>query len=358
MARTPITDVISGIITLVKQNLIAKTNVISNVTTGDIQVRVEDSFRFNDGEEIILIDYDYNVEGSSHYQVYEYALIDEVVDTHTILLQNNVISNWLTSDGAFVQKTIGHSPLYDDRVYYGDREVIPTEDMAITVEPLSMSNEWIWIPGGLSQEYRVGIIVYGKDIETEEGMQILNKYTDALYDLFMGNIHIDLNDLDTPLLANVAAGTTSVVIADTVENRQNFQQTSPPPWSGYLYNIQDNLGVEIDLVITDVTIPGDGKIYLEVSRTYPPAYGISALANSYDINEYAVLTRKDRYMYDSRVDNIEYGTVQKGSAFIRAARLNWFGKETQEFRFPQQSKGVSVDSSPDIVGDSSSSSGP
>ena len=92
---TPVTSVISGLIALIKQNLIAKTNLISDVLTGDIQVSVENSFAFNENEEIILIDYDYNVEGSPHYQIYEYAVIDEVVDTHTITLQSNVISNWI-----------------------------------------------------------------------------------------------------------------------------------------------------------------------------------------------------------------------------------------------------------------------
>ena len=58
-----------------------------------------------------------------------------------------------------------------DNVYYGDREVIPSTDMAIAVEPLSLSNEWIYLQGGLSEEYRVSIIVYGKDVETEEGMK-------------------------------------------------------------------------------------------------------------------------------------------------------------------------------------------
>ena len=352
---TPVTSVIDGLIALIRQNIIAKTNVISDVTTGDIQVSVQNSFSFNENEEIILIDYDYNVEGSPHYQVYEYAVIDEVVDTHTISLQSNVISTWLVSNHAFVQKTIGHSPLYDDRVYYGDREVIPTEDMAITVEPVSLSNEWIWIPGGLSQEYRVSIIVYGKDIETEDGMKILNKYTDSLYELFVASIHMDLTNYNTPLVANVSSGTITVLVADTLENRQNFTVTNPPPWID-TYEIQDNKNVEIDLVITAVTYLGNGTIEIKVSRTYPPAYGVTPLQNSYNINEYAVFIKHGIYLYDSRIDNIEYGTVQKGSAFIRAARLNWFGKEVKEYRFPQQSRGISVDYSQDILGLSSSSS--
>ena len=49
----------------------------------------------------------------------------------------------------------------------------------------------------------------------------------------------------------------------------------------------------------------------------------------------AVIRKKKRYTYDSRVENIEYGTVQKGSVFLKAAKLSWFGKETETFQFPQ-----------------------
>lgn len=44
-------------------------------------------------------------------------------------------------------------------------------------------------------------------------------------------------------------------------------------------------------------------------------------------------------MYDSRVSDVEYGPVQKGSAMLKAARLSWFGKETQDYVFPQVGKG-------------------
>ena len=107
-----------------------------------------------------------------------------------------------------------------------------------------------------------------------------------------------------------------------------------------MYEVQDNNGIEIDLFCTSVTTPGDGRMYIELSQNDPSVYGIQPLSRSYFLSEYAVLTRHGRYMYDSRIDNVEYGVVQKGSAFLRAARLNWFGKEVTEYRFPQKSLGV------------------
>jgi len=338
----PVTEVVDGLIDLIRKNLIAKTNLASNALTGQVLINVDDSFHYNAGEEIVLIDYGYNDSSSSHYQIYEYAVIEEVNNTHWITLESAIedpAGGWLVSEGAFIQKTIGHFPLYDDNVYYGDREVIPNEDMAITVEPLSMSNEWIYIHGGLSEEYRVSIIIYGKDIETEEGMKILNEYTDTVYKLFNRSMHIDINDYNSPLMADVVAGDTQVIVEDTANNRKYFRE-SINITDDEVYEIQDNKGVEIDLFVTAVSTPGDGKMYISVNQNDPVLYPGEPIARSYSLDEYAVFRRHGRYFYDSRIDNIEYGVVQKGSAFLRAARLNWFGKEVQEYNFPQRSLGV------------------
>ena len=197
----PVTEIIDGFIDLIQKNLIAKTNVVSDALAGEVLVNVENSFHYNSGEEIVIIDWGYNDSSSDHYQKYEYAVVKEVNNTHWITLSDEIqdpYGGWLVSNNAFIQKTIGHSPLYDDRVYYGDREVIPTEDVAITVEPVSLSNEWIYLHGGMSEEYRVSIMIYGKDVETEEGMKVLNKYTDNVYNLFNKNIHLDNEQLAMP----------------------------------------------------------------------------------------------------------------------------------------------------------------
>jgi len=336
-----VVEVVNGIIDLIKKNIINKTNITVDVNIGDVDVKVTNSFHFNAGDEVILIDYDYNREGTPHYQIYEYARIKEIIDTYTIRLETPVLSTWLVSNSAFVQKTIGHSPLYEEKIYYGDRDVIPSEDMAVCVEPVSLSNEWIYIMGGLSVEYRMSIIIYGKDVETEEGMIILNKYADAIYNLFNTNLHIDINNYDSPLLSNVAAGSYSVIVEDNATNRTNFVPSSTIP-DDEIYEVQDNDNIEIDLYCTDVhyNTPSAGKMTVDLSRNDPVLYGAEPLQHSYNILEFAVFRKHGRYFYDSRIDNTEYGTVQKGSAFIRAARLNWFGKEVEEYQFPQRSKGV------------------
>lgn len=334
-----VVQVVQGLIDLIDKNLVAKSNLVSNVTTGEILVNIEDSFHFVDGQEIILIDYGYNDPSSPHYQKYEYAAIDKVVNTHCIILQTPLIDPWTVANSAFIQKTIGHAPLYSDRIYYGDRSVIPTEEIALTVEPLSLSNEWIYLHGGLSEEYRVSIMIYGKNIETEQGMQILNLYSDAVYSLLNRNIHIDINNYKSPLLANVAAGSTTIIVEDTPANRLQFLKSSQLS-DDQVYEVQDNIGIEIDLfanTVSYVVTPDGPTIQIEMLQNDPTQHGVQPLNRSYNTQEYAFLSRHGRYFYDSRIDNVEYGMVQKGSAYVRAARLNWFGKEVTEYKFPQQS---------------------
>ena len=324
----PIEPIVDGIIDMIDKNMIARTNVTSNVLTGDININVEDSFRYNANEEIVLIDFNYSVPGTDHYNIFEYAKIESVNNTTSITLQAPVEGNWMVSDRSFIQKTIGHSPLYTDQIYYGDREVIPFDQMAITVEPQSLGNEWIYIQGGLSEEYRIMITIYGKDIKFEEGRRILDRYSDSVYKLLNDNLHFDVNNFETPLMADTLTGSFVVVVADTPENQEYFtvSPTTPPIAE---YQLQDNGQASCYLMITNRVIAG-GFITLTINV---------AAGADYTKSEYAVFTKIGTYIYDSRVDNVTYGEVSKGSAYLRASQLSWFGKLVNKHGFPQRSKG-------------------
>ena len=334
-----------GIIDLIKKNLIAETNVTSDVTTGDVIVSVENSRRFNDGEEVVLIDWGYNDPNSLHYHSFEYAKIKEVVDTRSIELQDAVQSDWLTSKNSYIQKTIGHSPLYSDNVLYGDREVIKLEDMTITVEPASLSNEWIYIQGGLSEDYKVRIVIYGKDIKFEEGRRILDRYSWAVYSLLNNNLHLDIDDKSAPLFADYDSGSNLVTIEDTPENTETFGDPDQFVDPILYYRMQDNLGSHCGWFrITDRSY-GGGFLYLTISPS---------LSADFLLDEYASIIKKGEYIYDSRADNIEFGQVSKGSAFLRAAEISWFGKKVNRHIFPQIDG--RVDDFKEIDNESSSSS--
>lgn len=326
-----IESVVDAIIDIINKNIIAKSNVISNIISGSNVISVENSFQFSPDQEIVLIDWGYNQEGSTHYQIFEYAKVKEVNNTTSITLTDPVVGNWLTTDNAFVQKTIGHSPLYENNVFYGDREVIPFDQMAIAVEPSSLSNEWIYIQGGLSEDYKVKILIYGKDIKFEEGRRILDRYSDAVYELLNNNIHLEVNNYHTPLVSNYAAYSNTVTIADTTENREEIVVTSSNLYP-YDYQLQDNNGATCFFSITNLAY-GAGTMILTINV---------AFANDYKVSDYAILKKWDRpmYIYDSRVDAATFGQVSKGSAFLRASELSWFGKRVNEHDFPQRSNRV------------------
>ena len=337
-----IEGVVDSIIDHIKIELIAKTNLTSDALIGDTTISVVNSFHFQAGQEIVLIDYGYNDTTSSHYQIFEYAVIKTIVDSFTIKLARPLGSNWLLSDSSFIQKTIGHSPLYDHNVFYGDRDVIPTDEIAITVEPLTISNEWIYLQGGLSEESRLSVFVYGQSVKTEEGMRILNKYTKAVYDLLNSSLHLNINDYQAPILDDILAGDTGFCVCDTPENRENFVVSD----NGELYQLQDNISPKcIRYQILSRTI-ANGEICVETGCTFET-----------DIlkSEFGIAIRMNRYFYDSRVDSVTFGVTQKGSAVLRAAELSWFGKEVNELSFPQHDR-KTIEFDPDEVCQSSSSS--
>lgn len=320
-----------AIIDIINKNMIAKTNVTSNVTSGDVLVHVENSFQFSADQEIVLIDYGYNVEGSTHYQIFEYAKVLEVNNTTTITLTSPVVGNWLVTDNAFIQKTIGHAPLYENNVFYGDREVIPLDQMAVAVEPVSLSNEWIYLQGGLSEEYRIKVVVYGKDIKFEEGRRILDRYSDAIYQLLLNNIHLEVDNYHATLTVNYAPNSSQVVIADTPDNRANIT-VSPSIHYPFEYQMQDNEGSSCWFHITNISYSG-GNMVLTIDPTFDADFKLS---------DFAILKKwsTPQYIYDSRVDGVTYGVASKGTAFLRASELNWFGKRVNEHTFPQRSNRV------------------
>lgn len=323
-------EVIDGIISLIKKNIIAKTEITSDINTGDITVNVSNSFHFNDGEEIIIIDDGYNDEADVHYQIYEYAQIKKVVDTRTITLVRRSVNNWLVSKNAFIQKTIGSSPLYEDQVYYGDREVIATDQMAICVEPVSVNNEWIYIQGGLSEEYKVKVMIYGKSVDTTDGLRVLNRYADAVSKLLNSNLHIGIGIYSAPLLSNAIGGSPEIILEDTAENRENFVLSSSLQWKDS-YTIQDNLGRSCGFFkINSISIGGGiMRVYVDPD-----------VSRNFTLDEYAVFIKYGRYFYDSRATDTTYGLTQKGSAILRAAEIGWFGKSVDEYSFPQTFKNV------------------
>lgn len=327
----------TAIIDLIKNHITARTTLTQNANVGDSTITVRNAFQFKKKDEIVLIDNGYNNIDSPRYQQLEYAVIKEVVDVNTIILKNSLGGEWLISEGAAVQKTIAHSPLFPDNILYGDREVIPTNEMAITVETSSMSNEWIYLEGGLSEDYKVRIMVYGKSVKSEEGRIILDRYSDAIYTMLNENIHIDIDNIKTPILQDIPVGGNKIYIEKTEENEEYYVTMTE---SGALQTNRQ-------FVLQDAHKDSSTCHFFDISSV-DPNYGFingveaieltthEPIQFNYTTSNYAILIRWQSYIYDSRVDSINFGQVFKGSAVLRASEINWFGKIVNEHSFPQK----------------------
>ena len=317
-------EIILGIIDIIKKHMISRTNLRADASIGDTIINIDNAFHFKKKNEIVLIDSGYNDANSPRYGQLEYARIKNIINTRQIELFEPLEGDWLASQDAFIQKTIGHSPLYENRIYYGDREVISTHEMAITVDPTTADNEWMYIARGqgLKEQFNVNITVYGKAFGTEEGTRTTVKYADALKKLFTENLHLDIDSVEAPLEADLEAGEDTLVIEDTPRNREYFYINNPNE-ECTLYTVQSNQGKEmnyfdiIDIEYVDINGP---KMILKFNR--PVEF-------DFPMNEFSHIRNHGRYLYDSRTSSINYGVTQKGSAILRAAQLTWFGNEVQ-----------------------------
>jgi hypothetical protein len=306
----PVEKIVDGMIRLLSKNVVARTPLIADLNTGGGIVFVDNTFHFEDGNELAIVDSD---------GVIEFHVLLQVIDTNRLQLLQPVQRDFLLSKGAIVQKAIAGLPLYENNILFGDREVIPNNEVAVTVEPVTLTNDWIYLQGGLDEEYRLSIMIYLRDDQFEDALRSVLKYSDNIYRLLNQSVHMPVVNDEIDIIANLSAGDTIIPIVST----------NGWPVDGLArYEVQDNNHVEIDFRIEEVVSP------TEVRINRPLVY-------NYLMSDKLKFRRRVLYIYDSRVNNVEFGTISKNNTLYKAAKLSWFGKETEEYPFPQPSKAQS-----------------
>jgi len=307
----PVEQLIDGMINVLKKNVVARTPLTQDVLTGQGIIKVDNTFHFEDVNEIVLF------QNGSENDL-NWHTIAKIIDTNTIQLLQPVTMDFTVAQGAQIQKALGNTYVFPEDILFGDREVIPNPNrIVITVDPDTLSNEWIYLMGGLDEDYRLTISIYAKDDSFVDGMRIISKFADSIYHLLNGNIHLDIVNDETPLTADLAIGIRDVSIASTAQW---------PADQDHRYELQDNENVEIDFAIDSVVSP----TVVRLSRT---------TVKNYQVARKGILRRRVRYLYESRVDKVEFGYISKENVVFKAARLSWFGKETEEYGFPQHGRG-------------------
>jgi hypothetical protein len=306
-------QVVDGMIRLFQLNLVARTPLTADALAGTGILTVDDTFRFDDVNEIVLIDS--NVDNGTAGP--EYHIILEKISSTELRLLHPLGRDFTTASNALIQKSIGHVPIFDNDILFGDRPVIPTERLSITVEGERLTNEWIYLQGGLDEEYALSIMIYLKDDLFEDAARKVMKYSDTIYRLLVENVHFDVVNDVYYATADVSAGSNTIFLSSV----DGIEVDDCPR-----YELQDNNGVEIDYRIIAVD-PGTKAVVLN-----------RPIGQDFEVSEHFTFRRRVRYFYDSRAREIEYGLVSKEGGLFRAAKIVWFGKETEDYTFPQQSK--------------------
>lgn len=396
MAVEPLVD---GVIDLFRFNLVANTRLIQDAHAGDTFLMVDNALRFNRKDVILLMDNNATQDQSGNLSGAEFHTVSrDFYDTNRISLEEPLEKDFLVADYGRIQKTIKRAILYEKDVLYGDRQVLNFDFVAICVEPDTMSEEWLAVQL-LGAEFRLTFMVYAKsggDSESEEyALRVVTAYADAIRKLMMGNIHLDFAIEEVPLVADAYAGDTGVYIGCSIADDWTPDAIGPCQD----VEVQDNFGAQQLLNVvwagsssSSASQSSQSSLVLETSSSMSSATSGSSLASSitsessasseswssqsvsttegtsqtttsgsdssesstssrgggacwialdaplkrdFKMKDKAVLRKKKRYTYDSRVENIEYGSTQKGSVFLKAARISWYGKETEVHNFPQ-----------------------
>lgn len=383
-----IEQICDGMIGLLRKNMSATTALLQDAVAGTRTIRVNNTLRFHKDDQIVLQDRTavWN-EDRDVFEGLEFHTIRQVVDTNTLLLSSPLKRNFSVAQKGFVQRALKNAFVYPKDILYGDREVVTWDQVAICVDPLDRSTEFMAINGLTGDTWGLDILVYvkmgsvGENIDgaaEEQAQRTCNRYCDAIYNLLLGNIHLDLAIDDVPLTRDVQPGDNFVYIpvefADDwpVDHQTIYevQDNNRSAWSIALVDPDSTSSSEsTSMTSTLVSNSSSTSTFLSTammsSSTSHSASSIShessesslsssssslvsgwhkvwisaTLSEHFRVADKAVLRRNARYMYTSQPSNATYGVTQKGEYLLKAGKISWSGKESQVLRYPQVGKG-------------------
>lgn len=395
--------VVDGMIDLLRVNLVANTWLTQDAHVGDTVLSVDNSRRFRKFDHVLLMDNNSSRTDTSGELVgVEFNRVSSDFEgTGTLRIAEPLQKDFLVADNGRLQKTIKKAILYEKDVLYGDRQVISSEGVAICVEPESHSQEWLAVRL-LGHDIRLAILVYvkcgGLGDEEEYAMRVCNAYADAITKTLMGNIHLDISIAEARLVRDAREGDSGVYVDCDVaadwqpdmecldfevqdnwganqllrivdDGDESSSSTSSPSSSAVGLSSTSSSSSPSSLSSasgsSSSSSPSSSSSWSSASITLPDSSSATSessslssqstatteaepgcwvrldrpLTRDFLVQDKAAIRKKKRYTYDSRVKNVEYGMVQKGSVFMKAARLSWFGKEAEAFQFPQPGVG-------------------
>ncbi|MFA5598992.1 MAG: hypothetical protein WDA06_00210 [Phenylobacterium sp.] len=267
--------------------------LIIDANPGDSIITINTTKRFKKGDEIILRN-----PLSGETPLY----ISEVLDDNRLQLASPVKFPWQVNEAAIVEKTFYQN--FIQGIYIGTPDPIPMFP-AITIEASNASSEWLTIDS-TKETYQVKIHIYVQSANQEDAYKFLLKMAKTVQNGLKKNIYplVAPYDVVVPTV-DIANGDEYITIADTS-----------------IFNLQ----TKNRLLIEDLYKTQEFKI-LEIvdSTTIRIA---PAVCYDFDITDNTKLIVAHRFFYNSWPENIDFGTIFKGT-MLKGATLSWFAWEEE-----------------------------
>ena len=242
--------IIDGMRQFLSRILVAHTRIIQDTSVGDMYLSVDNAIRFKAGEQIVIFDDNsvWNNDLGQRAGVEFHTVATEPRKTNKLTLKEPVKRVFSTGQNARIQKAIEYAVLSQKDNYYGDREALTFNEVAICVEPETKRPEWLALGALASYEYRLAIMVYtkaagsGENRDEDRAARVCHAYADVIEDYITRNIHLDLTIDEVPLLADVCPGESWAFIPKSVAHLW-------PPDGCARYEVQDNFHAQQEIYL-------------------------------------------------------------------------------------------------------------
>jgi len=177
-------------------------SITEDALIGTKTVKVPMSRKFFDGETIVI----------RNDTIGEIRVIDQVVDETTILLTENFVRTWTTTEGSVIQKAPGGQ--YIKRIYLGDPDVIP-DFPSITITADNRDEEW-WTIGSTTVKWNCTVTCLFEDDGLENSYEGMLELTKTVEDALWANRKPVFGKItESDLTVDLLGGANSMTVSST-----------------------------------------------------------------------------------------------------------------------------------------------
>ena len=288
-------EILDAVRRIVSKWVATSTPLVVDASPGDTILNVNNTKRFSSGDEIIIRD-------STQAETFLY--IDEILDTTHLSLTSAISYSWATANNALVTKAFYGN--YVQGIYLGEPEPI-SHFPAITIHAVSRDSEWLTLDS-TRETYNLELNIYVKASVQEDTYRFLMRVVDIIQRGLKQNIMPLVGPYElSALTVDAASGDIFIKVADS----SVFDPANGAGGRAILEDIYKAEEFRIEEIVDATTV----KL-------------VTPICFDYNVADGAKLISLRRFVYNSWPDNIQYGTVFKGT-LLKAAKIGWKAEEEE-----------------------------